>query len=233
MKLPLFGTLIAASCVVSAALAPSVAFAQQAGTPPSNPPAPSSNAAPTVTLDVRDAPLRQVLIQLFQEAKLDYSIAPGVQGFVTLKVTEQPFETVLKLVLRSASTPLTYTRSSGVYEIKPRIVLPTPPPAPQSASTTDSEPVFSGDNEHQLAVIPLTYLDPFDVQQLLGITLLPNGTRGGGVGGAGQSSGGPTFGGGTGTGLPGGGVGILGNNGTGGRLIGGNGNGTGGNRRGR
>ena len=232
MKSPLFGTLIAASCL-AAVFAPSAALAQQAaGTPPPNPPASPGPAAPnSVTLDVRDAPLRQVLIQLFQEAKLDYSIAPGVQGFVTLKVTDQPLESVLKLIFRSASAPLTYTVTNGVYEIKPRVVLPPQPTAPPSASLGETDPVYSGDNGHHFAVIPLTYLDPYDVQQLLGVTLVPFGTRGG-ANGSGQSSGGPTVG--NGMGFPGGsGVGTLGNNGTGGRIISGSGNGSTGNRPGR
>src|SRR4051794_20424892 len=70
---------------------------------------------PPVTLDLRDAPIRSALEEIFKSAKVDYSIDPGVAGFVTLKITEQPFENALRLILRSAQFPLTYTKESGVY----------------------------------------------------------------------------------------------------------------------
>src|SRR5215217_6577368 len=73
-------------------------------------PAAPERALPPITLDLRDAPVRQALEQLFNNAKVDFSIANEVQGFVTLKITDQPFENALRLILRSSSIPLTFVR---------------------------------------------------------------------------------------------------------------------------
>ena len=161
--------------------------------------------------------MRQVLTQLFDSVKVDYAIDNAVGGFVTLKVTDQPFENVLRLILRSSSVPLTYTRTNGVYEIKPRLVQTVTNPTPV---TVGEEPTtFAPSGGPHYAVIQLTYLDPFDVKELLGITMVPSGTRGGGGNGTGAPLGGPMFGNGSGAGLGSGGVGTGGGNGTGGRII--------------
>ncbi|MDX1931956.1 MAG: hypothetical protein SFU56_05065, partial [Capsulimonadales bacterium] len=117
---------VPAACVVTIGLSalscPTAVYAQQ------------DRQLQPVTLDLRDAPIREALEQLFKSAKVDYSIDPGVAGFVTLKITEQPFENALRLILRSAQYPLTYTRESGVYVVKIREIATTtnaaPPPAP-------------------------------------------------------------------------------------------------------
>lgn len=171
---------------------------------------------PNVTLDLQDAPIRAALEQIFRSAKVDFGIDPTVQGYVNLKVTDIPFENALRLILRSSTTPLTYTKEGGVYLVKPRALDTgtTQPPAPEPGA---------GDDVRQRAnfeQIELTYVDPADLAQLLGVTILRVGVRqpigqggggqGGGFGGGGGLGGGGGFGGGGfggGGGLGGGGFG--------------------------
>ena len=192
---------------------------------------------PTVTLDLRDAPIRAALEQIFNSAKLDYSIAPTVQGYVNLKITDQPFDNALKLILRSSTTPLTYSVTNGVCIVQPRTVSDTSrdvAPPPSTAETTRTT-----NNYEQ---IELTYVDPADLSRLLSIQIIPVGARrgqsrggqggfgaggfgggsggfgGGGLGGSGGGFGGGGFGGGFGGGggIGGGGFGGGGQGGFGG-----------------
>jgi peptide-methionine (R)-S-oxide reductase len=73
-----------------------------------------------VSVDFRDTPLRDALEQLFRQTKTDASIDNSVQGYVTLKLTDQPLDTALRLIINRSSVPLTYSKESGVYVIKPR-----------------------------------------------------------------------------------------------------------------
>ncbi len=129
-------------------------------------------ALPNVTLDLQDAPIRTALEQIFRTAKLDYSIDPSVQGYVNLKVTDMPFENALRLILRSSTTPLTYSVDNGVYLVKPRTVSTTAPLPPA---------VFAQETEVRAPAkydrIELTYADPADLAKLLNITMIPIFTR--------------------------------------------------------
>ncbi len=176
----------------------------------------AQDALPPITLDLRDAPVRQALEQLFNSAKVQFSIDNQVAGFVTLRIVDQPFENALKLIIRSAAVPLTYVKESGVYIVKVRtiennpVVSAPPPVAPETTRPT----------YQPLEVIQLTYIDPADLQSILGIQILPTSigtqTRGGGGGGGGGLGGGG-FGGGGGLGGGGfGGGGGLGGGGFGG-----------------
>src|ERR1051325_6347813 len=65
---------------------------------------------PPVTLDLRDAPVRQALEQLFKNAKVQYVIDPAVQGYISsLNIKDQPFRNALNLIVRTASPPLSYS----------------------------------------------------------------------------------------------------------------------------
>ena len=138
-----------------------VAHAQTAHTPPA------------VTVELRDAPVRDALVQIFTSAKVDYSIDPRVVGTVTLKVTDLPFESALKLILRSSPTPLTYSKDGGVYLVKPRVDTVA---ASVAASPAETQADFAPRKTNRES-IELTYVDPMDLAQLLNITLLPIGTR--------------------------------------------------------
>ena len=205
---------IVASGVMAAALAGGILFtpaAAHAQAPPAN-----VKTLPPITLDLRDAPVRQALEQLFNNAKVDFSIANEVQGFVTLKITDQPFENALRLILRSSSIPLTFVNEGGVYIVKPRITDPNltnpngiPPP------TIDPGPGVASAAPPE--VIPLNYIDALDLQaifpsirQIRTFVRQGQGTQGGQQGGGGGGLGGLGGGG----GIGGGGLGGLGGGGS-------------------
>ncbi len=75
---------------------------------------------PSISMNLNDTNVRTVLQDLFKSARAQYSISPDVTGKVTLTIAGQTFENALRLVLRSASAPLTYTVENGVYIVKPR-----------------------------------------------------------------------------------------------------------------
>lgn len=58
-------------------------------------------AAPRVSLDFRDADLRDVLRVLSEVSGLDFVLQPGVSGRVSLRLREIPWNRALELVLRS------------------------------------------------------------------------------------------------------------------------------------
>ncbi|MBC8135228.1 MAG: hypothetical protein H8F28_04970, partial [Fibrella sp.] len=55
------------------------------------------------------------------------------QQYVTLKSTNAPFENTLKALLRSASTPLTFTKDKGVYFVRFGTLPADPAPTPMEA----------------------------------------------------------------------------------------------------
>ncbi|MES2460547.1 MAG: hypothetical protein V4671_08175 [Armatimonadota bacterium] len=151
-------------CVLLSPVAMVSAHAQAAGEAP-------DKALPPITLDLQDAPVRQVLEQLFNNAKVSFSIANEIQGFVTLKITDQPFENALRLILRSSSVPLTFVEEKGVFIVKPRtmdidlVILCNLEP-PITNANTNTSPKVAYDQ------IRLIYLDPSDVEDVLEITLI-------------------------------------------------------------
>lgn len=103
------------------------------------PTASAAPALPPVSLDYNDAPIHQVLEELFNGARQSYVIDVGVSGTVTLKVSGIPFEDALRLVLLTAPRPLTYVRENGVYVVKAKDAAPraqvAPPDAPASTAS--------------------------------------------------------------------------------------------------
>jgi hypothetical protein len=76
---------------------------------------------PPVTLDLRDAPVREALEQLFKNAKVQYVIDPAVQGYISsLNIKDQPFRNALNLIVRTASPPLSYSVENAIYIVRPR-----------------------------------------------------------------------------------------------------------------
>ncbi|MBC8143102.1 MAG: hypothetical protein H7Y38_16880 [Armatimonadetes bacterium] len=162
-------TILRAALVAALALAPLAAHAQ--ATAPTHLP---------VTLDLRGAPIRAALEQIFRVANVDFGIDPSVSGFVTLKVTDIPFESALRLILRSSDVPLTYSVEGGVYLVKPR--TPTrPADNPASLALPVEEPRRTTTYDR----IEFTYADPLDFATILNIQMIPIFTRQGlGVPGA-------------------------------------------------
>lgn len=78
-------------------------------------------AGPRVSLDFRDADLRDVLRVLSEVSGLDFVLQPGVAGRVSLRLSEIPWEQALKLVLRSQR--LGHVLEAGVLRVGPAAEL--------------------------------------------------------------------------------------------------------------
>ena len=138
------------------ALSPTSAYAQQTG---------RDRVIPNVTLDLKDAPIRGAIEAMFKQAGINnYVIDNNVSGFVTLKITEQPFENAFKLIMRASSVPLTYTKENEVWIVKPRTITQNPQDlggnTPEDPTPVRPPAAFERIN--------LTYLDPMDLQNILG-----------------------------------------------------------------
>ena len=180
-----------------------------------------TNLAP-ITLELKDAPIRTSLEMLFNQAGVkNYVIDNNVAGFASMNIKELPFDVALKLIMRSAAEPLTYTKENGVYIVKVRIISPAPTnPVPDiNVAPPTSNVIWER--------IPLTFIDPVDLMSVLGPILnisqfsrytgggMGNGGFGGGFGSAGGLGGGSMggFGGagmGNGNGMGGGAMGGFG-----------------------
>ena len=167
----------------------------------------SSVFAQNISVDLKDAPVRTTLEMMFKQAGIkNYVIENSVAGFVTMKLEDQPFENSLKLVMRAATVPLTYTKENNVWIVKQRIFTETKP-------TLAPDITFNKPNSVAFEVIHLNHIDPFDLMSVLGnITFINqfsrytggmNGNIGGGFGvsgGSGNNSMGGSGGGGMGNG---------------------------------
>lgn len=145
-----------------------------------------------VTLDLKDAPIRTTLEMAFKQAGItNYLIDNNVAGFVTMTITEQPFENALKLIMRASTVPLTYIKENGVYIVKPRQVVVAPPPTTPDISNDDPNNAKNVTFER----IPLTYIDPLDLSSAFGNIIVmrqgfSRGMGGGMMGGMGGMGGG-------------------------------------------
>jgi hypothetical protein len=180
------------------------------------------SSVPNISIELNDSPIRTSLEMLFKQANIqNYVIDNNVAGFVSLRITDQPFELALKLVMRGASEPLTYIKENGVYIVKLRQITQAPSnPAPDFT-------LFQPTSNVIWERIPLTFIDPIDLMSVLGPILnisqfsrytgggMGNGGFSGGMGGRGGLGGGSMggFGGagmGNGNGMGGGAMGGFG-----------------------
>jgi hypothetical protein len=180
--------------------------------------------AQNISVDLKDAPVRTTLEMMFKQAGIkNYVIENSVAGFVTMKLEDQPFENSLKLVMRAATVPLTYTKENNVWIVKQRIFTETKPnPVPDINVNLPRSNSFE--------VIHLNHIDPFDLMSVLGnITFInqfsryTGGMNGMGTGGNGGFGGSGGFGNGAMGGN--GGFGLGAGNGMGGGAMGGFGGG--------
>lgn len=176
--------------------------------------------AQNISVDLKDAPVRTTLEMMFKKAGIkNYVIDNSVAGFVTMKLEDQPFENSLKLVMRAATIPLSYTKENDVWIVKQRIATPTP-------QTSGPDPITDNlKNNTSWERIPLTFIDPVDLMSAFGNILLINqfsrytgGMNGSGMGNFGGGNGNSSFGG-------NGSFGMGGGNGMGGGAMGGFGGG--------
>ena len=178
-----------------------------------------SFAQSNITMELKDAPVRTSLEMIFKQAGIkSYVIENSVYGVISMNLTDQPFENSLKLVMRANTVPLTYTKENDVYIVKARRIVIEANPEPTNYSDLVMQ---RSRNSITWEKIHLNYIDPFDLQAVLGNILFinqfgrftGNGSSMGGSGnGAGNSSfgGNGGFGGQTGNGMGGGAMGGFG-----------------------
>jgi hypothetical protein len=89
---------------------------------------PAPNDVPQhITLNY-SGPIKDALVQLFHQANFDEDdliISPGIQGNITIDLTDVSFASALKTLLNTASSPL-------AYELKGRYIISVKPPATPS-----------------------------------------------------------------------------------------------------
>ena len=176
-----------------------------------------SFAQSNITMELKDAPVRTSLEMIFKQAGIkSYVIENSVYGVISMNLTDQPFENSLKLVMRANTVPLTYTKENDVYIVKSRRIVIEANPEPTNYSDLIME---RSRNSITWEKIHLNYIDPFDLQAVLGNILFINqfgrfSGNGSGMGGFGNGAGNSSFGG-------NGGLGMGNGNGMGGGAMGG------------
>lgn len=127
-----------------------------------------ANAQSNISLDLKDAPVRTTLEMAFKQAGIkNYVIDNSVYGFITMTISDQPFENTLKLIMRANTSPLTYTKENDVYIVKQRVATPqnsNPNPIPEILKL----------KSETFEVIRLNHIDPFDLQSIFGNILFIN-----------------------------------------------------------
>jgi len=166
------------------------------------------------SLELDQADVREGLRALFKNVNVSYSIAPEVQGSVTVSLKNVSFDTALQNMLRQVDA--TYRIEGGVYEIVKRseTAIPTP------GSTEEITPVKTT----IIRRIKIRSADPEFIAMMLGkkagnqnyliapeMSTIANGMAAGGMGGMGGGMGMGGMGmGGMGMGGMGGGMGMGG-----------------------
>jgi hypothetical protein len=140
----------------------------------------------SISLDLKDAPIRSTLEMAFKQAGIkNYVIDNEVAGFVTMTITEQPFENTLKLIMRAVTVPLTYVKENDIYIVKVRKITEF------KQSSAPDITIYERTSNIVFERIPLTYIDPLDLMSVFGPILNINqfnrmrggsGMMGGGMG---------------------------------------------------
>ena len=132
--------------------------------------------AQNISVDLKDAPVRTTLEMMFKQAGIkNYVIENSVSGFITMKLTDNEFENSLKLVMRNSYPELTYIKENDVWIVKSRRNKIEANPDPNFYTML---PLESAKESFSWERIRLNYIDPFDLQSVLGNILFINqGTR--------------------------------------------------------
>jgi hypothetical protein len=182
------------------------------------------------SMELQQADVRDALRALFRNVNVNYSIAPEVQGTVTVNLKNVLFETALRYILGQVDA--TYRIESGVYQIVRKEAGPGPNPTGGEGGT-----VVLPTNKVRKRIYIRSADPAFILRMIRGsiqTNLTPEISQGrsgvGGGGGGGGISGGIGGGGGGGGGIGGGGGdgGFGGAGGGGGGGVGGHGGGGGG-----
>ena len=127
-------------------------------------PSPEPAAPNLVSLDFKDADLQNVLRAIAQKAKVNIVSAKGIEGTVTIRLDDVPWETALDTILKTAD--LGYDRDGNVILVMTREELLRKHEMERELTT--QEPLIA-------KVIVLKYLDAADVQRFLQPQLSPQG----------------------------------------------------------
>jgi hypothetical protein len=149
----------------------------------------SSSSEDRVSIDVKDANIRDVLALLFKGRNASFVVDPQVYQVapaINASITDQPFEVALRSILNANG--LKYIKSQNVYTItlktQPTETTTTPTtPTPETTTETTTRTSVT------VAKIPLMRADPAEVAQVFGGTVITGGLigPGGGYGGYGLS----------------------------------------------
>lgn len=113
-----------------------------------------------------DAPVRAALQMLFQYVpELNVAIAPDVEGFVTVSLSNVPFETALRTIARINQPQLTFRREDNVYSISVR-PAPTMDMGQMGMQEIIEEPEVLP--ERRVQKISLNFANASDIGQIFG-----------------------------------------------------------------
>ena len=115
-----------------------------------------------VNIDYKDAPVRNVLEQMLKQSAIkNYFISNDVNGLITLKLENQKFENALKIVMRANNVPLLYKIENDILiiDIRKEIV---------SIEKTKIDINIKEEPNSIWQKINLTFIDPLDLQAILG-----------------------------------------------------------------
>src|SRR5579859_3902876 len=143
-------TLIAASLTMGVFVAlPSRTFAQDTQTL-------QNKTIPSLELEQAD--VRDALKILFKDVGVSYTVAPDVQGSITVNLHNVPFETALQGVLKQVDA--TYRVEAGVFNIIKKEEV-----APQTEQQGNEPPVTT--NKTRIQRIKILHTDPMLIMALL------------------------------------------------------------------
>lgn len=122
------------------------------------------NSAKNVSIEYVDAPIRTALEQLMKQGEIkNYLISNDVEGFINLKLTDQPFETALKVVMRANAVPLLYKIENNILIVEKRKQVDF-----NNLRQPDIKLPEPQNQNNMYEVISLKYIDPLDLQFAFG-----------------------------------------------------------------
>lgn len=145
------------------------------------------NNAKNVSIEYVDAPIRTALEQLMKQGEIkNYLISNDVEGFINLKLSDQPFETALKIVMRANAVPLLYKIENNILIVEKRRQIDF-----NNLRQPDIKLPEPNNKNDMFEIISLKYIDPLDLQFAFGNILyirqftrmMNNGMMGGMTGG--------------------------------------------------
>ena len=155
------------------------------------------------SVELDQADIRDALKVLFRSTSLNYTVAPDVQGVVTVSLKDVPFKTALRGILQQVDA--TWREEGNIFNVirKPDPVAPTTtdPLANNNQAAEFFPPIILNNDPQLILNILLDLANPSDEPETSAVSNLRNGGGGfgnGGSGGFGGGSGG--FGGGSGFG---------------------------------